>query len=98
MGVRDSRVVGACSSIGRVICVSSGSVKIYGIAAESRWIQKGSIWTQLRCRISQQLRVSFDSCIFIHTLRDFQMHQIPPLFRYLIDHLIAKVNGLEEVL
>ena len=36
MGVRDSRVVGACSLISRVIYVSSKSVKIYGIAAKSR--------------------------------------------------------------
>ena len=39
----DLEAVGAGSSIGRVICVSSGSVEIYGIAAKSRWIQKGSI-------------------------------------------------------
>ena len=40
MGVRDLRVVGACSSFGRVIYVSSRSVEICGIAAESRWIQR----------------------------------------------------------
>ena len=33
----DLEAVGAGSSIGRVICVPSGSVKIYGNPDKSRW-------------------------------------------------------------